>query len=313
MSTIPLISVVTSVYNGERYLRRSIESVLSQEGVDFEMIVVDDGSTDASGRILTEIAAGDSRLRILRQENRGLTAALIRGCSEARGRLIARHDSDDSSLPGRLEAQSRRLLEEPETALVSCWSLALGPRDETLLEIVRPDDDAAATRDLVSGTHGPAGHGSVMFRAEQYRRAGGYRDEFRFGQDWDLWLRLTELGRLAFIPRFLYAFRVLEHSISARRRNQQEALGRLARLCRAARDRGEPETQLLEKAREVSAAPGGGWAWAGRGSYFIGKCLFDRRDRRAIPYLRRSVALSPWNLRMWGALGAAAVLCRERS
>jgi glycosyltransferase involved in cell wall biosynthesis len=99
---VPRISVVTSVYNGERYLRESLESVLSQEGVDLELIVVDDGSEDSTPEILADSATRDPRLRVLTQENRGLTVALIRGCAEARGEFIARHDLDDLSLPGRL-------------------------------------------------------------------------------------------------------------------------------------------------------------------------------------------------------------------
>src|SRR5882672_1702517 len=101
----PLVSVVTSTYNGASYLENSLQSVLDQTGVQFELIVVDDGSTDGSAEILARLAGKDSRLRLLRQKNQGLTRALIRGCAEARGTYIARHDSDDLSLPGRLEKQ----------------------------------------------------------------------------------------------------------------------------------------------------------------------------------------------------------------
>ena len=82
----PHISVVMSVYNGAKYLRESIESILSQEGVDFEFIIVNDGSTDNSKNILVEYAARDNRIRIIEQENKGLTCALIRGCKEANGK-----------------------------------------------------------------------------------------------------------------------------------------------------------------------------------------------------------------------------------
>ena len=96
MST-PEVSVLMSVYNGARYLRAAIESVLSQQGVDFELLAVNDGSTDKSGSILDEYAARDPSVRVIHQENLGLTRALIRGCNEARGRFIARQDADDVS------------------------------------------------------------------------------------------------------------------------------------------------------------------------------------------------------------------------
>src|SRR5438128_1485891 len=110
---LPVVSVVTSVYNGERYLLPSLESVLGQQGVDLELVVVNDGSTDRTGQILDDLASRDNRLRVLHQTNRGLTEALARGCSEARGRYIARHDADDLSLPGRLRRQQRLLDGDP--------------------------------------------------------------------------------------------------------------------------------------------------------------------------------------------------------
>ena len=102
MISLPEVSIVMSVYNGACYLRAAVESVLDQQGVSFEFVVVDDGSTDESGAILDEYATRDPRLRVIHQQNTGLTQALIRGCSEARGEFIARQDADDVSLPGRL-------------------------------------------------------------------------------------------------------------------------------------------------------------------------------------------------------------------
>src|SRR5947208_3071693 len=96
------VSVVTAVYNGGRYLRPALASILEQDGVALELVVVDDGSTDDTAAILDELARRDERVRVLRQPNQGLTDALVRGCSEARGEFIARQDADDVSLPGRL-------------------------------------------------------------------------------------------------------------------------------------------------------------------------------------------------------------------
>jgi glycosyltransferase involved in cell wall biosynthesis len=309
--TSPAVSVVTAVYNGERYLLTSLESVLCQESVDFECVVVNDGSTDASGRMLDELARRDARLRVLHQPNRGLTESLIRGCAAARGRYVARHDADDLSLPGRLARQWRLLENHSGVSMAASWGVAIGPGDETLFEIRRPDDPERATAGLLGEDAGPVGHGSVMFRAEQYRRVGGYRAAFRVAQDWDLWLRLVEHGRIAYVPEVLYAYRVDEVSISARRRDLQLRLQAVASRCRKARLRGEPEYPLLEEAARLAAEAGPRTrSSANANSYFIGKCLLDRRDRRAFPYLLRSLRQCPWHWRTWAAIVLASLRCR---
>jgi glycosyltransferase involved in cell wall biosynthesis len=307
----PHLTIVASVYNGSRHLRPSLASVLEQTGVSFELVVIDDGSTDDSGRVLDEVARADARVRVFHQGNQGLTRALMRGCGEARGRFIARHDPDDLSLPGRFASQYELLASDPTLSMVSCWSRAIGPDGERLFETVRPADAATATAALRDHGDGPPGHGTVMFRADAYRSAGGYRPAFRVAQDWDLWLRLVERGRIAYVPDFLYVYRVEEQSISARRRDQQLRLLDLARRCTGARARGESEELWLAEAARVSAepAPPSGRSPLGN-SYFIGKCLFDRRDRRALKYLRRCVRLAPWNVRHWAALAGASLLCR---
>jgi len=126
------ISVVMSVYNGAKYLRESVESILSQGGVDFEFIIVNGGSTDESGNILGEYAARDDRIRIIEQENTGLTRALIRGCNEGKGKYIARQDAGDVSLPERLKSQAEHFTKEPEAVLVSCGTRFVGSEGEHL-------------------------------------------------------------------------------------------------------------------------------------------------------------------------------------
>jgi glycosyltransferase involved in cell wall biosynthesis len=308
--TTPLVSIVTGVYNGGRYLQASLQSVLDQEGVDFEFVVIDDGSTDDTPQVLAELQRRDARLTVLRQENQGLTRALIRGCQEARGALIARHDADDLSLPGRLQRQAAWLEKESRLAMVSCWTRTIGPEDELLFETSRPTDFDECTRLLTEDGMGMY-HGSVMFRAADYHRVGGYRPPFRFTQDWDLWLRLADVGSVGFVPEPLYAFRVSSGSITAHRRGQQARLHELARRCRAARRDGQAEASLLEEVEAVCAEPllpkNRSLATS---DYFIGKCLLNRRDRSALKYLRRCVRLAPWNVRYWAAFAGGALLCR---
>ena len=291
----------------------SLQSILDQQGVDFEFLVIDDGSTDATPAILAEFLQRDSRLRVFRQENQGLTFALVRGCGEARGPFIARHDADDLSLPGRLSLQAELLQKEPRLAMLSCWTRTIGPEDELLLETSRPTDYEECTRLLTGSGVGPY-HGSVMFRNSDYHRVGGYRPAFRFTQDWDLWLRLVDVGLLGYVSTNLYAFRIRDASISTHRRGQQTRLHVLARQCWSARRAGQSEQPWLDEvARVCRERPPVNRRGSAESAYFIGKCLLDRRDRRALPYLHRSVRRDPWRWRHWAALAAAAFLCRPAS
>lgn len=307
----PEVSVAMSVYNGQEYLRAAIDSIVNRQGVELELVVVDDGSTDESVHMVHEYSCRDPRVRLFTQENQGLTKSLMRACKEARGEFIARQDADDVSLPGRLARQLAALRADERLAMVSCWSRAIGPEDEVLFESRRPVDAGEATRQLVEQSIGPC-HGSVMFRAAAYHHVGGYRAQFRYAQDWDLWLRLAEVGMLSYVPEVLFGLRVTESSVSAQRRDQQLRLLEVAKRCRAARTAGASEAAQLDEAERISGEPQPKGRGRGTGSnYFIGKCLLDRRDRRALTYLRRSVRQSPWSWRPWAALGAAAVLCRS--
>jgi len=162
----PEVSVVMGVFNDERYLRASLQSVLAQEGVDFEFIIVDDGSVDGTADILAEFARCDARLRVFTRPNEGLTRALIWGCEQARGCFIARQDADDLSMPGRLVAQAELLRADKELSFVSSWAEMMGPDDEPLMLHTRPGTAIEATELLMRRRSGPPGHGSVMMRRD---------------------------------------------------------------------------------------------------------------------------------------------------
>lgn len=305
------VSVVTAVHNGDRYLEHSLRSILRQERVDLELIVIDDGSTDSTPEVLEQLASEDSRIRVVRQENRGLTRALIRGCEEASGEYIARHDADDLSLPGRLALELELLRERPELSMAACWSRVIGPEDELLYDIRHPAEPPDSTHGLVNRHESPC-HGSVMFRKRDYAAVGRYRSEFRVAQDLDLWLRLTARGEIAYVPQVLYEWRIHDRAISASSRLLQEKLGDLARQCHRARTSGQDDALLLVQASQASSAEHRP-AEPATNAYFIGKCLLDRRDRRAVAYLWRSVREAPLAGRRWRALAAAGLLCRANS
>ena len=298
--TPPKLSVVMSVYNGAAHLAETLDSILAPTEPGFELIAVDDGSTDGSGAMLDAYAARDPRVRVLHQENRGLTRALIAGCAAARAPFIARHDAGDLSHPQRFETQLRML--EHNVVFVSCATQYAGPELEPLW-IVSPLGAALEPVPILDGTtlrHGPAHHGSVVFRRDAYERAGGYRAQFYYGQDFDLWYRLGELGAFQSTDRVLYTARITPDSISGAARAQQQRLSQLSRAALDARLRGGSDEAIVAEAAEVRKVRGGNTRRVrAAGWYFIGEALRRNGDPRARHYLRRALAAWPLSMRAW--------------
>jgi glycosyltransferase involved in cell wall biosynthesis len=212
---IPTVSIVMAAYNTERYVRAAVESVLAQDFTDFELIVVDDGSTDATGAIVAALAAQDSRIVLIRQPaNRGLVASLNLGASRARGRLLARHDADDLSLPGRLAAQVAFLNAHPEVGLLGTQIQCMDSDGAPLAGPPPfPNDNATLQAALLESC--PFCHGSVMLRRAVAPDERLYNPDLSYGEDYDLWLRLAEVTQVANLAAPYYAFR--RHSASQSR------------------------------------------------------------------------------------------------
>jgi glycosyltransferase involved in cell wall biosynthesis len=295
-----------SVYNGARYLREAVESILAQEGVDFEFIIVDDGSTDESPAILDEYSSRDACVRVIHQENTGLTRALIRGCSEARGEFIARQDADDVSLPGRMATQIQMLEMDQSLGFVSCLSQYVGPADEPLDVVVRRPDPFEATRQLLDDRLGPPAHGTVIFRRGLYEQVGGYRKAFYFAQDADLWMRMAEISLIQYCPRILYVYRRHVNSISGSNYCTQQRFGELGQACRDARRNGRSEASFLAEAEILTmqiqeAKRAGRFRPDGEAEsqYLIGSQLACNGDPRAAQYLWQVLRRRPWHLKAW--------------
>lgn len=300
MTRSPQVSVVMSVYNGAEELRDSVQSVLSQEDVEFELIVVNDGSNDASPRLLDEFSAADTRVRVIHQDNRGLTRALIRACGTARGKYIARQDCGDLSLPGRLRDELRAMESRSGAALVSCGTRFVGPRGEALYEVAVQEADATAGLLTLhpQRLRGPSHHGSTLFRRDLYERVGGYREQFYFAQDLDLWTRLVEHGAHRALSTVLYQASFSPGSISSLQRRRQIASAKLILECARLRRAGLNEAPAI--ARASSILPDGSRARAldiASALYFVGVCLRKRGDPRARQYFRNALHAYPLHLK----------------
>lgn len=311
----PRLSIVMSVYNNADSLSRSLGSLLDQTFTDFELIVINDGSTDRSATMLDELAARDARLRLIHQANAGLTRALITGCALARGVYIARHDADDVSEPTRMALQVAALDAAPELAMLSCRSRALGPGGEVLFEHGGEIDPATATELMLNHRKGPSHHGSVMFRASAYRQVGGYREAFYYAQDADLWLRLGEVGGFRFLPETLYTYRISPYSISLARREIQRQFGVIGQRARKARARGESDSAQLQEALLLRAqvlaqsnAPADDRRAHANGHYFVGAGLQRQGRWRGALYFARAIRAWPRHGRAWLRLLATPLL-----
>jgi len=208
----PSISVVLPVYNGERYLSQAIDSVLGQTLEDFELIVVNDGSTDATADILRRY--DDPRVVVLTQANRGLAASLNRAILEARAPILARMDGDDISEPDRLRQQVEYLHGNPQCVLLGSDVSVIDEEGEHLYRARTLTEDAELRRALADYLN-PFFHGSVAMRRSAVVACGLYDERFpRYFEDMLLWMRLGKHGQLANLGAPLYRYRFNSASVS---------------------------------------------------------------------------------------------------
>jgi glycosyltransferase involved in cell wall biosynthesis len=225
---VPLVSVVINAYNVEAYLPECLDSVLAQTLGDFEAIVVDDGSTDATGRIAEDYARRDARIRVLHNErNIGIPATINRALAASRGEFIAKLDADDVSLPQRLEKQTAYLRANPAVVMVGSWWAWIDADGRELgTQRPRPSNRRLAEQMMKRCA---LVHTGVMVRGDLLRRIG-YREFFRSSEDYDLFLRLSEHGEIAILPEVLVKQRLRYHGVTVRRFREEAQLARYARL-----------------------------------------------------------------------------------
>jgi glycosyltransferase involved in cell wall biosynthesis len=266
------------VRDGERWLGDAIASLGAQSFADFELLIINDGSTDMTGQIAGEAAQRDPRIRIIALPPSGVVAALNRGLDDARGKYIARLDADDRAQPSRLGRQVDFLSAEPRIGLVGSWADIIDAGGRTIGRLQPEAAPAALARVLAQ--HNPILHSSVMWRTDLSAAVGRYRAAFEAAEDYDLWLRMSERILIANIPDCLLQYRRHAGAVSRRRKLRQMFSTKLAR--RAAQVR---QTHGVDPADELTAPPD--WNETGAEEKFY------REDAKLYRFLELSMTDAP--------------------
>lgn len=200
------------------FIRKSIDSILYQTFSDFELILIDDGSTDGSEQIVRQLAAQDSRIRLVQRPNKGLIATLNEGLALARSPLIARMDADDVAFPERLAVQYAYMDSHPDILAVGSYVMFMDAQDTMYRKKIFPRGKEI----LEAFRWGcPLVHPAVMMRTDAVREVGGYPSAFPSAEDYALWVRLLSLGNVDTISQVLLAYRIHGNSISHAHARQQ--------------------------------------------------------------------------------------------
>ena len=223
----PCVSVVVAVHNGERHLEASLASILRQGFGDFELIVVDDGSTDRTLEILSRLSDEDSRIQVIRQGRRGQTSALIRAIQAVRGTYLARQDADDISRPERFERQLHYFDTHPSVGALGCAAEIID-EDGRAIGVVPMRQGIARVRRGLMALKATMVHSSIMMRRQAYEAVGGYREAFCVSQDIDLWLRMAQRYDVDNLPERFVQWRVRHEGVYTSQREKQLKYGGVA-------------------------------------------------------------------------------------
>lgn len=241
----PLASVVMSVFNGERFLREAIESILDQSFRNFEFVVINDGSTDGTPSMLDSYARRDPRVRAYHQENKGLIESLNRGCALARGKYFARMDADDLAVRDRLQWQIEFMDRHAEIAVVGGAVERIDSAGRALYCQHYPVENEEIKSALPLFC--PFEHPAVVIRKEAFLSVGGYRRFFVDAEDYDLWLRIAQRWRLANLKGVVLKHRIHADQISFKKLRQQVLSALAARAFASLRSSGSPEPVISDE------------------------------------------------------------------
>jgi len=237
--TRPLVTVLMSVFNGETYLKKAIDSILKQSYSDFEFLIINDGSSDKTAEILEHEAKRDSRIKVIDQDNQGLVASLNYGLKKACGQLIARIDADDIAYPHRLEKQVAYMAEHPDLLALGSAITLIDDQGRTLKQIDYPTGTQEVRSAMMLGSK--LAHPAVIMRREQVLQIGAYREACRHAEDYDLWLRLLELGEIDNLKEPLLYYRQHDEKISLKESFAQRLATECARFASNMRRSGKAD------------------------------------------------------------------------
>jgi len=285
----PRVSVVMPVFNGERFIAEAVESVLASDFRDFELLLlIDGGTTDGSSLAATRAAAGDARVRMIDHPHVVPSVARNIGLKEARGELIANLDCDDAMFPQRLGCQVAYLDSHPECVAVGSRVLVVDAEGRPLRMIIRDFTHEEIDRAHIEGRGGAMGNPAATFRRQAALGIGGYSEDLpTIGEDFDLWLRMAEVGRLVNLPEVLIRYRTHDKNASVGDAGKEHRrVATLGILARAFARRGITDRQPAK----VAGQPMRTWErWSDRAllHYFSGQ------RTRAIAEALLAVTLGP--------------------
>ena len=208
---MPLISIIIPVYNGEKTIKETIQSVLGQTFADFELIVINDGSQDSTLEVVSSIS--EPRLKVFSYPNAGVSASRNRGIAQAKGEYISFIDADDLWTPDKLETQLTALQAHPEAAVAYSWTDWIDESGEFLRpgsHITNNGDVYAKLlfRDFVGSGSNP------LIRTQALEEVGGFNESLTPAADWDMWLRLAASNKFVCVPSAQILYRVSPRSMS---------------------------------------------------------------------------------------------------
>ncbi|PWT70502.1 MAG: glycosyl transferase family 2 [Chloroflexi bacterium] len=291
----PYVSVVMPVYNAESYVAEAVESILSQTFRDFEFLIFDDGSTDRSLLILQHYGLRDARIRLYGKPHRGYVPWLNEGVQIARGKLIARMDADDVALPQRFACQVEYLQENLDAVAVGSDCLAIDPDGAPLHRLGYDGDHKTDEASLLNGSSEGMIHPTVMIRRDALVSIGGYREQFEFVEDYDLWFRLAEKGRLGLIPNVLLKHRLHCKTVSFSQVARQRALVDLIIAEHRTRKGLPPLAHSVWRYNPPTTTVEAHQWWANLAAA-------NGYYRTALKHSFKSFQIAPWSGRSWWAL-----------
>jgi glycosyltransferase involved in cell wall biosynthesis len=247
---VPALSIVMPAYNAARFIERAIDSILAQTFADFELVIIDDASTDNTWQLINKHAATDPRVRPFRNErNLGAPSTINRGVKLARAALIGRMDADDVSLATRFQKQIDFLQTNPHFAVVGTYAAHTNEEDQVLsLSPTGPASEAEFQRLRTRGEATMVFGGTALFRKELFERVGGFDPAFTVAEDLELFDRMADHGPVVAIPEALLLYR-LHHGSNVRLTFQEGRLIHRFTKARRQATRQQLEPMSLEQYR----------------------------------------------------------------